>query len=88
MLDLGDGGCIEIFAGGEKRERVKQHWLHLAIASDNVDLAYETALNAGATPHTPPKTVAPEGAVPSIEMRIAFVLGPDGELIEFFDEMQ
>lgn len=88
MLDLGDGGCIEIFAGGEKRERVNAHWLHLAIASDNVDLAYETAVKAGAAPHRPPKTVSPDGAVPKIEMRVAFVLGPDGELIEFFDEIQ
>ncbi|MBQ3231069.1 MAG: VOC family protein [Clostridia bacterium] len=86
MLNLGDGGCIEVFAGGEKRERVDERWLHLAMKTSDVDAAYKTAIEAGAVSHIEPKTVSPEGSVPKIEMRIAFVYGPDGELIEFFDE--
>ncbi len=87
MLDLGDGGCIEIFGGGEKRARVDERWLHLAIKSDNVDSDYEAALAAGATPAREPCTVSPDGATPPITMRVAFVNGPDGELLEFFDEL-
>lgn len=91
MLNMGDGGLIELFANGELRaqtaDEVNEHWLHLALKTDDVDFAYETAINAGATPRTAPMVVAPDGAVPAIRMRIAFVYGPDGEIIEFFNEL-
>ncbi len=86
MMDMGDGGCIEIFAGGEKRDRVDERYLHLAFKVDDVDGAYQAALNAGAISMREPCEVAPEGATPCLKMRIAFVCGPDGELLEFFDE--
>ena len=87
MLDMGDGGRIEIFAKGENRERVDERFLHLAFKTDDVDAIYETAIKAGATTKTAPCDVSPVGAVPAISMRIAFVYGPDGELLEFFKEI-
>lgn len=87
MLDMGDGGCIEIFANGENRERVDERFLHLAFKVDDVDGAYNTAINAGAVSKREPCDVAPNGAVPVIKMRIAFVFGPDGEILEFFKEI-
>ena len=91
MLNMGDGGLIELFAGGVPREKtadeVNEHWLHLALKSDDIDLAYQTAIDAGAKPRTAPMKVSPDGAVPNIKMHIAFVYGPDGEIIEFFKEM-
>ena len=86
MMNMGDGGCIEIFGRGEDRERVDERFLHLAFKVDDVDGAYNAAINAGARPMRAPCEVAPDGATPVIKMRIACVYGPDGELLEFFDE--
>ena len=87
MLDMGDGGCIEIFAGGEKRERVDERFLHLAFRVEDVDSAYETAIKSGATSMCEPYEASPPDAVPVIKMRVAFVYGPDGEMLEFFKEL-
>ncbi len=87
MLDMGDGGCIEIFAGGEDKERLDERFLHLAFKVDNVELAYNTAINAGATSKYEPYEACPPNAVPPIKMCVAFVYGPDGELLEFFKEI-
>ena len=86
MMNMGDGGCIEIFGRGEARERTDERFLHLAFKVDDVDGAYNAAINAGAISQREPCEVAPEGATPIIKMRIAFVLGPDGEMLKFFDE--
>ncbi len=90
MLNMGDGGLIELFAGGKAREKtadeVNEHWLHLALKVEDVEYAYATAINSGAVPRTAPMDVSPDGAVPAMKMRIAFVYGPDGEIIEFFKE--
>lgn len=87
MLDMGDGGCIEVFAGGEKHDRVDERFLHLAFRADDVDSAYETAIKAGAVTKREPYEASPPDAVPPIKMRVAFVYGPDGELLEFFKEV-
>jgi glyoxylase I family protein len=86
MMDMGDGCCIEIFAGGENRERTDERFLHLAFRTDYVDATYQAAIKAGAVSKVEPCEVAPAGATPCIKMRIAFVFGPDGEILEFFDE--
>lgn len=91
MLNMGDGGLIELFAGGKPREKTadetNEHWLHLAMKVEDVEYAYNTALASGAKERTQPITVSPEGAEPSINMQVAFVYGPDGEIIEFFKEL-
>lgn len=87
MVDIGDGGCIELFSGGvdEKTETpaLRGEWFHLALASDDPDAAYATAIAAGATKRSAPfdTVIASE---PPMPVRIAFVYGPDGEVIEFF----
>ena len=87
MLDLGDGNYLELFADGEKGDNTDKRFYHLALRADDVDEAFAIALSAGATPQTPPMTVSPEGASTLLSMRIAFVQGPDGEVIEFFKEI-
>lgn len=87
MIDLGDGGCIELFAGGtgEKTESDDQsgEWIHLALACDDPDAAFAAAIAAGAVERTAPfDTVIT--SEPPIPVRIAFVYGPDREVIEFF----
>ena len=87
MVDIGDGGRIELFSDGVE-EHVESdtrsgEWLHLALTADDPDAAFATAIAAGAT-----VKYAPYDAVlssnPPMPLRIAFVYGPDGEVIEFF----
>lgn len=87
MLDMGDGGRIEIFADGESKERIDERFLHLAFRTDDVKAVYETALKAGAISKYAPYEASPPDAFPSIKMQVAFVYGPDGELLEFFKEI-
>ncbi len=82
MLDLGDGGILELFAGGKEGENA--NYIHFAMKVDDVDAAYETALKAGAKPKTAPK-VAPLSSAPvRLTLNCAFVYGPSGEELEFF----
>ena len=83
MLDFGGGALIELFAKGTAEPQQNARFMHLAIATSDPDGAYEAALAAGAASMDPPK----DFVIPSEEpfpVRIAFVTGPDGEILEFF----
>jgi glyoxylase I family protein len=86
MLDAGNGNCVEIFAGGADEAKPEGAWMHLAFCSDDPDAAYAHALAAGATEMKAPFShVIP--TEPPTPVRLAFVLGLDGEVIEFFKQM-
>jgi glyoxylase I family protein len=82
LLDTGDGNYLEIFAGGAPGPKPEGAFLHLALRTDNVDAAIEVARRAGMEVTVEPKDVS-LGTVPA---RIAFFKGPDGEIIELFQE--
>lgn len=87
MLDLGDGGYIELFAGGKKAdisENAAGNFFHLAIGTDCSDAAYERALQYGAASVSAPYDAKISGPEGDLSLHIAFVAGPDGEVIEFF----
>ena len=88
MLDMGDGSRIEIFAG-ESDEKFPREgkYLHFAMKCDDVDAAYLTALAAGAKPYKEPQTVDLDSHPEKISIRMAFVLGPSGEELEFFKQL-
>ena len=93
FLDAGDGRYLEVFgpasivqADGRRRrpdeERTEAALLHFCVRVPDTDAAYARALAAGAEPRSvEPRTV--RLGQPPIEARIAFVTGPDGEVIEF-----
>ena len=85
MLDVGDGGIIEIFSdGSDEAFAVNGKWAHFALGVDDVDAAYEVAIKAGGISKIEPKSV-PLDAIPEKKtIRIAFVYGPSGEEVEFF----
>lgn len=85
MLDVGDGGIIEIFSdGSDEKFHANGKWAHFALAVDDVDAAYEVAIKAGGISKIEPKNV-PLDAIPEKKtIRIAFVYGPSGEEVEFF----
>lgn len=83
LLDTGDGNYLELFAGGVPGEKPEGAYFHVAFRTDDVDAAVEAAIQAGAV-----VTIAPKDAVlgenPPTPVRIAFVKGLEGEVIEFF----
>ena len=84
MMDLGGGNILEMFAGGVNDSEQKPRYEHLALKSDDVDADFAEALAAGAAPQIEPKDAMLGGVM---LIRIAFVVGPNQEVIEFFKEM-
>jgi len=83
LLDIGNGVCIEVFGNGSANEQKDAKFAHFALATSNPDLAYANAIAAGAVSQAEPKSLEIP-ATPPIPVRIAFVRGPDGEVLEFF----
>jgi hypothetical protein len=87
MLDVGDGGRIELFANGSDEFSENGKWQHFALCVDDVDAAYARAIAAGFAPHVLPKVVPLESSPDKVTINVAFVKGPDGEQLEFFREL-
>ena len=85
LLDIGNGVCIELFANGTKEAQTNEKIVHLAFSTTDPDSAYKNALDAGAISHMEPFDVTIPSE-PPLPVRIAFVKGPDGEVLEFFKE--
>lgn len=83
LLDTGDGNYLEISGGGSGVPAAGGPVLHFALRTADCDQAIEAARAAGAVVTVEPKDVT-LAADPPIPARIAFCKGPDGELIEFF----
>ena len=85
LLDTGDGNYFEISQGNPDQTHVEGAFRHLALRVDDCKKALENARKAGAevTVETRDVTLSSE---PPIQIRIAFFKGPDGELIEFFED--
>ncbi|MCL2833631.1 MAG: VOC family protein [Treponema sp.] len=81
LMDVGNNAVLEIMPRGEGAEETNAHWVHIALRTDDARAAYDLAIKAGATKRTEPKDVDLGGNLPSV---IAFVCGPDKEVIEFF----
>jgi len=90
LLDMGDGSLVELFAkptlNTDKVAGLEDGnpFLHFAFSAQNVDEAYRIALEAGATPVTPPTEMPLRSRPVALTLRIAFVKGPSGEELEFF----
>ncbi len=84
MMDFGDGGILELFAGGNDNETVDAKYIHLALRVDDVDEAYGIALKAGAKPKSEPRVVPLDSKPVKLTLNCGFVYGPSGEEVEFF----
>ncbi len=83
MLDVGDGGIVEI--GSDYAGQVPGGlWAHFALKVDDVEAAYNTAIAGGAESMTAPKIISLDAKPEKMNIHIAFVYGPDKEEIEFF----
>jgi catechol 2,3-dioxygenase-like lactoylglutathione lyase family enzyme len=88
MLDIGNGDIIELFASGGDEYSANGKWIHFAMTVEDVDAAYAHALAVGAGSKTAPESVEVNSLPEPMTIRIAFVLGPDGEEIEFFRRLK
>jgi lactoylglutathione lyase len=80
LVDLGNNAVVEIIPRGNGEEEVNAHYAHVALATGDTRAAYDQALKAGAASRTPPQDLM----LGTMAVTNAFVLGPDHEVIEFF----
>ncbi len=85
LLDTGDGNYLEISQGESDGFNPKGLIRHFALRSDDCDKAIEAARAAGAEVTVEPKDVILSSDPPT-PVRVAFCKGPDGEVIEFFQD--
>ena len=86
MLDVGDGNYIEVFEDLKLTTVSNGHFAHIALRTTRLNEVTERVRAAGAKITMEPKDVVipttnGPGGVPA---RISFCEGPNGELIEFF----
>ncbi len=92
FLDVGDGRFIEVFGQGstvqsegrrrrQDEDRTEGALLHFCLRVADTPAAYVKALEAGATSRVEPVT-RQLSQDPLVEVCIAFVTGPNGEVIE------
>jgi len=86
LVDIGDGSHVEIFANGTTEPQKNEKIVHFAMTTTDPDLAFKNALAAGATEKMPPTTLDIPSS-PPMPVRIAFVFGPDQEVLEFFQPL-
>lgn len=84
MLSAGNGNFVELFAGGSQEQPAESALLHFALRTNDCAAAFKRAVAAGAQVHMAPQDVAITSQPAPVSVCIAFVKGPDGELIEFF----
>jgi glyoxylase I family protein len=84
MLDAGDGNYMEIFADGTNGPKPDGSIIHFALRTSDCDAALERARVAGAEVTMEPKSLDIPSTPHMTPVRIAFCKGPDGEVIEFF----
>jgi catechol 2,3-dioxygenase-like lactoylglutathione lyase family enzyme len=98
FLDFGDGRFVEVFgtesqvqAEGRRRRpdeaATEGALLHFCLRVADVEAAYARALAAGGIERVAP-VARRLGGDPPAEVRIAFVTGPNGEVIEFLHSAQ
>jgi glyoxylase I family protein len=87
MLDTGRGNCLELFAGGAAEAPPEGALLHFALTTDNCEAALNQAVAAGAEVTVPLQEVDIPSSPTATRVRIAFVRGPAGETIEFFQKL-
>ena len=86
LLDIGDGSHVELFANGTTDEQKNERMVHFAFKTTDPDTAFNNAIAAGARERMVPTTLEIPSD-PPIPVRIAFVYGPDDEVLEFFQTL-
>ena len=87
MLQMDDGGIVEVFGGNTDADEANARWGHLCIAVDDVPGTYKKAIEYGAKSSIEPgKTTIEGNEGKSVKLEYAFVQGFGGEILEFMKE--
>ena len=84
MIDAGNGNYVELFEGGAGHAG-DGAVTHIAFRTDDTDAVLARVKKSGAEITTDAKNVDIQSD-PVFPVRIAFFKGPDGEIIELFQE--
>jgi glyoxylase I family protein len=86
MLDTGGGSYVEVFEDASHQPGPNPAWLHFALRTTKLDEVTERCRSWGAKITLEPKDVpiATTNIPGPVPVRISFCEGPNGELIEFF----
>lgn len=84
MLDPGDGNYLEVFEGGDPAAPSEGRMIHFALRTSDTDVSHAAAVQAGAEETMAPKDVTIPSHQGPLPVRISFVKGPSGEIVEFF----
>lgn len=86
ILDLGCGDFLEIFGSPEPFSLGK--WQHVAIWTDDMEAAYEKAVENGATISTKPAiSHIPTRSGQIVHMKYGFLTAPGGEVVELIQDV-
>jgi len=85
MYDMGDGNYVEVFEREEPTYLGEAAILHFALRTDDCVGLLERVRASGAEITVEPKDVTIDSNEGPIPIKIAFFKGPDGELIELFE---
>ena len=84
MLDTGDGNYVELLSLRSDQQKAENPIAHFAIRTDDCDAATERVRMAGAEITVEPKSSTIESKTGPVPLRISFFKGPEGEIIELF----
>ena len=85
MIDAGDGNYVEIFESSEPLRDKEATILQFALRTDDCSAMLEVVRKSGAEVTMEPKEVTIDSNVGPVPVKIAFFKGPDGEIIELFE---
>lgn len=85
MIDAGDGNYVEIFARPTSFTVVEGTILHFALRTDDCSAMLESVRAAGAEITMEPREITINSNTGPVPVKIAFFKGPDGEIIELFE---
>lgn len=84
LVDLGENAVVELIPRGPQGEAANARWAHIALATRDARADFAQAIQAGAAVHVAPQDMM----LGTMAICNAFVIGPDGEQIEFFEVKQ
>jgi catechol 2,3-dioxygenase-like lactoylglutathione lyase family enzyme len=84
MIDAGDGNYVEIFERSGAAFASEAVILHFALRTDDCAAMLEKARASGAEVTMETKDLTIDSSIGPVPVRIAFFKGPDGEIIELF----
>ncbi|MDR0905969.1 MAG: VOC family protein [Oscillospiraceae bacterium] len=83
LIDLGGDAVVELIPFGSGKADTSVGWVHIALEVEDTQKAYDACIAAGCDTWIAPTTEMDIGK----PVCLAYVHGPDGEIIELYQEL-